>query len=682
MGCGNSKEIRYLTEDLTSQSKEDETRVYVNYTYPEFDKYIKQTENETAIGNILEGLNKFSTKDCLGWRKPKSATEVEPNFHFLKSHEVLNYALNMSKNIAVNKLYEEKQFDDEKGQWKILGIFSRNCLEWVITDLACQLNDVTSVTFYATLGAESFDHIFKQTETNTVCVSPDSIAKLVDYHKKFNFTSLKTVVVFDFSLYLSPERTEVKPLEEAGIKVVYFSDLIKNDSKNEIELAQAKADSILTLCYTSGTTSLPKGAKLTQRGFAVQKFFATDSSLNFNQNDCVLCYLPLAHVMERLFILASLALGVKIGFISGTDIKKYLMEDLPILKPTIFLTAPRILVNFHQKVMEGFSKLTGCKKSLAENGLKKKRENFESNRDIHHFYYDSLVFSKIKDKFGGKVRCILSGSAPLPVDILRDIKLMMGCPIIEGYGMTELHGGSNATDYHDLTNSNVGGTLRVLKLKLVDKKELNYHSKTELDGMPAPTGEICYKGACVFAGYFRDEENTKSAIDSDGWLHTGDVGRIDPFNKGLKIVDRVKEIFKLSQGEYIAPAKLEGAYVKSSFVAQLCIYGNSEKSFIIAIVVINKSTVGDFLVEKGVIKDSKEDLEPHLKNADLHKAVKENFDSIAKENKFSSLEKPGKYILSLKEFSVQNDLLTPTMKLVRKKIQVFFQKEIDEAYSA
>lgn len=680
MGCNNSINNTYLMTDPVFKGKaEGETEPFVNFNYHDCDGYMKDLEKSTILSEVLKSMLKHSTRDALGYRKQISSTDVEGDYQFIKYGALHEMCKNFSKNVVLNKLYEEINFDDEKGVWNIVGIFSRNCLEWVVTDIGLQMNDITSVTFYSTLGSESFDHIFKQTQVSTVCCSPDSLKTLADFHKSFKFATLKNVIVYDYTQFISDDKKEVQCLIDLGLNIYYFSDLIKS-SKTEIKLNNVEAESVLTLCYTSGTTSLPKGAMLTQRGFASQISLNLTSGINYTCEDVILSYLPLAHVMERVNVLVALSFGAKIGFISGNDIKKFLMDDLVLLKPTIFVAVPRILVNFHQKVLEGFTKLTGCAKSMADGGLETKRVNFEKNYDIKHWYYDSLVFSKVRAKFGGRVRVIITGSAPLPKDVLRDIKLLMSCSVLEGYGMTELHGGSVSTHVSDTCNFNVGGVLRELRLKLVDKKELNYHSKTEFEGKLAPTGEICFKGHGVFKGYFRDSKNTKESIDENGWLHTGDVGRIDPSNKGLKIIDRVKEIFKLSQGEYIAPAKLEGMYAKCPLVAQICIYGNSEKSSIIAIVVVNKLNVALFLKENGLIENEKEDIVPLLNNEKLLAEYKKQFDSIAKDNKFTSLEKPSKFILTTYEFTSQNDLLTPTMKLVRKKIQNHFQKEIDKAY--
>lgn len=680
MGSTNSKsQLNYMVPDHTAKQIPGETICHVNSSFPDTDKYIEEIEKTTVLDLAIKSFAANANLPCLGYRKALNATEYADKYTFFSHKEIYNMSLNFAQNMKANKLVEEVEFNDVQGKWRIYGIFARNCTEWVVNDFACQMDDISSVTFYSTLGAESFDHIFGQTQVQTVAVSPENIKKLIDFYKKFKFESLKSIVVYNLTLLL--DENDLAALKELGLSIYLFTDLIKEPESKQ-ELTPAKPNSILTFCYTSGTTSLPKGALLTQKGFATQKYLLADTGVIFNTQDVAISYLPLAHVMERVNIFSCIISGTRIGFISGLDVKKYLMEDLLILKPTVLVAVPRILINFHQKVMDTFAKLTGCAKSMADKGMKIKRQNYVKNHEIDHSFYDKIVFKKIRQKFGGNLRALISGSAPIPRDICVDIKLMLSVPLIEGYGMTELSGGSNGTSVNDFSNSNVGGVLRTLRLKLVDKKELNYSSETMMDDKPAPTGEICYKGPSLFVGYFRDAKNTEEALDSEGWLHTGDVGMIDPTNKGLKIVDRVKEIFKLSQGEYIAPAKLEGAYNKSPFVAQICIYGNSEKSNIIAIVVVNKAKCAEALAAAGVLPDDKTPLtEDHLKEPKLIEAIKANFDEIAKFNKFNTLEKPPKFILTFQEFTIQNDLLTPTMKLVRKKIQNFFQSEIDKAYA-
>jgi len=394
-----------------------------------------------------------------------------------------------------------------------------------------------------------------------------------------------------------------------------------------------------------------------------------------------LVFLPLAHVMERLIVHLVLVHGASIAFLSG-DLRKDLLDELAIVKPTVLLAVPKVLQNIRQKIFDNFKLVEGCGKSMLESGLEAKRANFRDNKKITHWWYDTLVFSKVQKKFGGEVAVIISGSAPLPVELALDIKILLSCPIIEGYGMTETTGASFLTRCYDNESGHVGGPIPTVMVKLEGVKELNYTNQTEVDGKVMPCGEICIKGPSTFNGYFRDIENTEATIDKNGWVHTGDIGMILPEGK-IKIVDRKKEMFKLSQGEYIAPTKLEGAYGMSKYVSLVCIYGDSEKSNIIAIIVPNRAEVKEFLLLKDEVKkDIKlSELDEYLDRSDVIKEIIQDFEKIHKEHKFNSLEKVHKVIISKEEFNHdKNKLLTPTQKMVRKSIKEYFKKEIDLAY--
>lgn len=233
----------------------------------------------------------------------------------------------------------------------------------------------------------------------------------------------------------------------------------------------------------------------------------------------------------------------------------------------------------------------------------------------------------------------------------------------------------------DPYTENCGGVLRMNQFKLAHIKDLPYQSNSLSKEDDLPTGEVCVKGLSVFKGYFLDIEKTRDAFDDEGWFKTGDVGRIMPKTNRLKIIDRVKEIFKLSQGEYIAPSKLENCFIKSKFVLQICIYGDSYSNFIIAIVVPNKCKIAKFLKANGIDINESTEIQNFYTNEKLHHAVLLDLEEIAKENNFNSFEKPRKLILSHSEFTILNELITPTMKLIRKNFESFFKLEIANAYT-
>jgi long-chain acyl-CoA synthetase len=698
--------INYNEKKVEKNKEKKTSNEYYNKNHINSEELITQCNKKTVYQELKQSFIKFSNREFLGYRKAKDAVSATGDYTYLTYSQVFNLSRNLCSEMIKRRLYSEKTFLEEEGEFKLVGIYSRNCVEWAITDFACQMNDVTSVGFYSTLGSDSFKHIFQETEISTIFVSPDNLTSFVEFYKQHNFNSLINVVLFDYTLFVSESKSELKQLKDLGLEVILFTELISEktsktnisnstntsidtntDSDNEVVFTEPKPDSILTLCYTSGTTSVPKGVKLTQKGFYTQLFLFDNAEITLTEEDSTYSYLPLAHVMERTHLAVATYKGMKISFISGKD-PKLLYEEVKMIKPTILMFAPRVLVNFHQMVLNETLNYSTEEKELFDTALNIKRELYEFDNTIYNKKYDSQVFNKIRSKLGGNLKVILSGSAPLPKDISRDIKLFLSIPVIEGYGLTELHGASNTTSVKDFSNRNVGAVSRFLNFKLVDVPEMNYTSESKLDGLPAPSGEICFKGPALFSGYFRNKEKTDEVVDSEGWFHSGDVGMIDPINKGLKIVDRVKEIFKLSQGEYIAPAKLESAYIKSPLISQLCIYGKSENAFCIGIIVVNEINLMrrlNLTSLNSIVNDNKHEIETEINekiisSEEVIKIYREEIEIIAKANGFNSLEKPKSLILTKEAFTSENQLLTPSMKLIRKNIEKCFKERIENIY--
>lgn len=677
MGCNQTRNFSDVYNVLSTQETiTDGAGPFVSPAFPDYDKQIEEYKNRTWVDQLEVIFNENKDRNALAYRKPINKDSLEKNLSYLTYGEVLNKVETLSKNLIDLELTEEKVYGDE-GKLSTLGLFARNCAEWFMLDYACQKNSITSVTFYSTLGDKAFEHIFEQTLCKTVCVSGDSLPNFIKYCKEFNLKGLENVVLLDYTIYADEEMFQ--SLKDLNLKVFSFkNDLLKENSSVK-EFKHSQPDTVFTICYTSGTTNLPKGAKITQNNFFSGQFSITESGAEVGRNSVHISYLPLAHIMERVAIHLIIGNGGLVGFIGG-DVKTYLSEDISIIRPTILIAVPRVLTLFHQVITKQFNALTGCKKTLFEKAYKAKKENYQTDGTLTHSLYDKLIFSKVQQKFGGRIEFLITASAPLSKDIGTDMKLFFSVPIVEAYGMTELTGAITVTNIIDKINNSTGGCLRVDKFKLAERKEMNYHKDTKLDDKPSPTGEVCVKGLSVFKGYFIDAEKTAEAFDEFGWLKTGDVGRILPGDNGLKIIDRVKEIFKLSQGEYIAPSKLENAYIKSKYVLQLCVHGNSLNSFLVCVLVPNRAELEKTLREKGLFKDG-DDITNFFDNAELHKAVKEDFDQIAKANKFNSLEKIGKFIITKEEFTVQNELITPTMKVVRNKVANYFNEEINKAYA-
>jgi len=289
---------------------------------------------------------------------------------------------------------------------------------------------------------------------------------------------------------------------------------------------------------------------------------------------------------------------------------------------------------------------------------------------------DQIIFKKIRSMFGGKVKCLLSASAPMQKELADDFKIFLSVPIVEALGMTELSGATFCTNTKDLSNLTTGGITGGAKVILRSVPELEYTTNDIIDGINCPAGEICVKGPMIFQGYYKNDAENERSFDKDGYFHTGDIGRLYPnLGNGLRVVDRVKEIFKLSQGEYIVPAKLESIYYQSPYIQQILIYGNSNMNNIIAIIKPDNNRCAETL------RISEEELIKDEENPKLIELIRKDLEKYAKEAQFNGLEKVKYMVITFEGFTVNNGCMTPTMKFVRKKIELKFKERIDKIYS-
>jgi len=241
------------------------------------------------------------------------------------------------------------------------------------------------------------------------------------------------------------------------------------------------------------------------------------------------------------------------------------------------VTVPRLLGRLYDKVMETL-RVEAIKKAVFEKAFSDKKADLKKGY-YNHSIWDNLVFNKIKAKLGGNVRFIITGSAPISPNLLDFLRICFCCPVLEGYGQTETCAAGTRTLWGDTDTGHVGIPQVTIELKLVDVPEMNHFATNDL-----PSGEICFRGPACSSGYYKNPAKTRETIDENGWIHTGDVGQIFP-NGNVKIIDRKKNIFKLSLGEYVAPEKLENFFNQSKFVAQAFIHGDSLKASVVGIIV-------------------------------------------------------------------------------------------------
>ena len=287
-----------------------------------------------------------------------------------------------------------------------------------------------------------------------------------------------------------------------------------------------------------------------------------------------LSYLPLAHVFERVVMLLVLNESGKYGIFGGNAIK--IKEDLAILKPTVFVSVPRLFNRFYDVIMDTIRKQTDTAKFIFNRGFEVKKKNLLTTGRSTHYLFDKLIFNKMKSVLGGRVEFMITASAPISGDVITFLRICLCSSLIEAYGQTEGVGGEFITNLSDGSIGHVGGPNPCNEYKLVDVPEMKYTSQDRDEkGNLVPRGEVCVRGKNVIPGYYKNDEKTAEAIDEEGWLHSGDIAMILPHNNALRIVDRKKNIFKLSQGEYVAPDKLEGFYKLAISIADIFVYGDS-----------------------------------------------------------------------------------------------------------
>uniref|UniRef100_A0A667ZR71 Long-chain-fatty-acid--CoA ligase n=1 Tax=Myripristis murdjan TaxID=586833 RepID=A0A667ZR71_9TELE len=531
---------------------------------------------------------------------------------------------------------------------KFIGIFAQNRPEWTISELACYTYSLVAVPLYDTLGTEAIDYIIDKASISTViCDVPDKVKLILDCVAGRKHTMKMIIVMEAF------ESDLVTRGKECGIDIL---------SLKEIE--PPKPEDLALICFTSGTTGNPKGVILTH-GNIIANTAAFIRITEPTTKDVLISFLPLAHMFERVVEGVILIHGARIGYFQG-DIR-LLMDDLKTLQPTIFPVVPRLLNRMFDKIFGQAN--TPLKRWLLDFASRRKEAELRSGVVRKDSMWDKLIFRKVQASLGGRVRLMITGAAPVSPTVLTFLRSALGCQFYEGYGQTECTAGCSMSMPGDWTAGHVGAPLPCNSIKLVDVAEMNYLAANG-------EGEVCVKGPNVCQGYLKDPERTAEAIDKDGWLHTGDIGKWLP-NGTLKLIDRKKHIFKLAQGEYIAPEKIENIYIRSDPVAQIFVHGDSLQACLVGIVVPDPDFLPGWVKKRG-IEGSYSEL---CKNMDVKNAILEDILMVGKEGGLKSFEQVRQIALHPEMFSVQNGLLTPTLKAKRTELRNHFREQIDALYA-
>ncbi|VAH62231.1 unnamed protein product [Triticum turgidum subsp. durum] len=518
------------------------------------------------------------------------------------------------------------------------GIYGANSPEWIITMEACNAHGVYCVPLYDTLGAGAIEFILCHAEVEIAFAEEKKVAEL-----------LKTF----------PKSTE----------------FLKTGDQ-EFDLPVNQRTDTCTIMYTSGTTGDPKGVLISNASI-ICLIAGVDRLLNsvnerLEETDVYMSYLPLAHIFDRVVEELFMFHGASIGFWRG-DVK-LLVEDIGTLKPTILCAVPRVLDRIFSGLQAKIS-AGGFIKSTMFN-LAYKFKQFRMMRGAKHneaaAICDKVVFSKVKEGLGGNVRVILSGAAPLATHVEEYLRVVTCAHVLQGYGLTETCAGSFVSLPNQMSMiGTVGPPVPNIDARLESVPDMNYDALAS-----TPRGEICIKGETLFSGYYRREDLTEEVL-VDGWFHTGDIGEWQP-DGSMKIIDRKKNIFKLSQGEYVAVENLENIYGVVSAIDSIWVYGNSFESFLVAVVNPNKEALESWAEGNGTSGD----FEALCENPKAKEYILGELSKTGKEKKLKGFEFIRAVHLDPVPFDMERDLITPTYKRKRPQLLKYYQGAIDNMYKS
>ncbi|KAI9458025.1 acetyl-CoA synthetase-like protein [Russula earlei] len=562
---------------------------------------------------------------------------------------------------AVHKLFENGTVGG--GEYPTVGLWSLNRPEWVLIDLALNAYGKVGVSLYDTFGDQtpfSIDHA----HLTLIFTSSDHLTTLLKAAPRH--PHLKLIVVID---ELEPEtkRFAAAWSQTQGVKLQELSELEEFGKKYRCNVIIPSANDIATICYTSICT--PSGVLLTHGSLAV----ATQSnlygySIGADERVTLLSYLPLAHIYERINQTVVIALGGAIGFFTGDPLR--LLEDAQILKPNYFPSVPRVLNRIYQAATVA-GNVPGLKGAIFRRAVQAKLDNLRATGAITHPLWDRLVFKKIQAVLGGNIKLVVSGSAPISAEVLDFLRIALSCRILEG------------ETFRLSCDSTSGGTVGppqpAAELKLVDVPSMNYTAEDR----PFPRGEICCRGSCNFIQYYKevDEKNTKEAVDAEGWIHTGDIGEIDDHGR-FRIIDRVKNIMKLSQGEYVALEKIENIYSRIPAVMQVFVHGDSLKSYLVGVIVPDPVAFAAFasrILKRTVDAADTQAMNEFCGDPRIVDSLLKELNAVTA-NGLKGFEQLKRIHLSLDPFSVAENTLTPTLKMRRRDAYNKYKTALDALY--
>ncbi|MFD0940971.1 AMP-dependent synthetase/ligase [Pedobacter boryungensis] len=628
----------------------------------------------------MVSFNEFSTVPSLLRNVVENIHKPEETFLIHKRNttwEEISFKDTLLRADSISAFFLEKGI--AKGDR--LGLMIENSPEYVYFDQGIQQIGAINTSIYPTLSEHEVEYIINDSGIKAILIGNPFLFKKI-LKISANCQELKYII----PAFAGYEKVSIPEGNKA--EIVPFTTLLeKTVSKEEQQQINQRRREVLpsdvsSLIYTSGTTGTPKGVMLTHNNFVENVNVCLQQIPVIDETETFLSFLPLSHVFERTATYhVCCAQGCKIAFAQSLEL---LAKNMGEVRPTVMACVPRLLERIHDKAIKSGTAAGGLKANIFNWALetgKDYRYAKEAGKSAglilgaKKAIAEKLVFSKIKEKTGGRLKFMISGGAALPKNV-GEFFGDLGIKILEGFGLTETSPVMSVTEYHRQVYGTVGRVIPGIEIGIQDvetKQIINIQTHhTFNEDFECAEGEVIVRGHCVMKGYFNKPAETAEAIDKDKWFHTGDIGR---FYKGnLQITDRLKNMIVNAYGKNVYPTPVENIYLKSPKIDQLFLIGD-KREFITAIIIPNKET----LQETFNLKESfflEEDL--FIENKEIKDWFEKDIKKIS--NELAKFERIKNFKIKRNPFSIDEGEITPTMKVKRRVVEKKYAEAINEMY--